>query len=131
MPEERRAGNADWIFGCDICQQVCPWNQTHARVADDRFERRADLHGLDAEEILGLDEAAFRARYSGTSLMRAKWEGMRRNACIALGNRGDRAALPALRRALGDDDAVVREHAGWAIESIENPAASTGRNGLL
>lgn len=119
IPEERREGLADWIFGCDVCQTVCPWNVSFAREAKGEIlGRRDDLSGLDPEEILGLDETAFRARYSGTALMRAKWEGMRRNACVVLGNRGDAAALPALERARGDADPVVREHARWAIARI-------------
>jgi epoxyqueuosine reductase len=120
IPEERRAGMGDWIFGCDVCQDVCPWNVSFAQpAAGDPFSRRDDLRGLDPEEILALDEAAFRALYSGTALMRAKWEGMRRNACVVLGNRRDPAALPTLRRATEDADPVVREHAWWAIGRIE------------
>lgn len=116
VPEDRREGNGEWIFGCDVCQDVCPWNVSFARGrGDDPFGRRADLSGLDPIEVLALDEATFRARYSGTALMRAKWEGMRRNACIVLGNRGDPASRAALRRALDDPDPVVREHASWAI----------------
>jgi len=123
VPEARRAGMGDWIFGCDVCQDVCPWNKSFATPAeDDPFGRRADLAGLDPVDILALDEAAFRARYSGTALMRARWDGMRRNACIVLGNRGDGAALPALRRATGDADPMVREHALWAIARIEDAA---------
>jgi epoxyqueuosine reductase len=120
IPEERREGLGDWIFGCDVCQDVCPWNVSFAKPAtDDPFSHRDDLSGLDPVEILGLDEAAFRARYSGTSLMRARYDGMRRNACVVLGNRGDPGALPALRRASGDADHVLREHALWAIARIE------------
>ncbi|NIM01460.1 MAG: tRNA epoxyqueuosine(34) reductase QueG [Acidobacteria bacterium] len=120
VPEEKRAGNADWIFGCDICQRVCPWNETHAHPVDaERFERRDDLRGLDPLAILAMDEATFRATYSGTPLMRAKWEGMRRNACIVLGNRRDPAALELLHAAAREDpDPVVRSHAAWAIERI-------------
>ena len=121
VPEEKREGNGDWIFGCDICQQVCPWNETHARaVGPDRFERRDDLRGLDPLAILAMDEREFRAAYSGTPLMRAKWEGMRRNACIVLGNRGDPAALAPLRRVCDDPDPVLRSHAEWAIERISS-----------
>ena len=123
IPEARRPGIGDWIFGCDVCQDVCPWNVSFAKpAADDPFGRRDDLDGLDPAEILGLDEPAFRARYSGTSLMRARWDGMRRNACIVLGNRGDAAAIPALRAASQDADPVVAEHARWAIDRIENRA---------
>lgn len=121
VPESRREGLGDWIFGCDVCQDVCPWNRTFARArADDAFAWREDLRGLDPVEILGLDEASFRARFSGTALMRAKWEGMRRNACIVLGNRRDPAAIPALEAALEDPDPVVREHAAWALGRIRN-----------
>jgi epoxyqueuosine reductase len=124
IPPERRAGNGEWIFGCDVCQEVCPWNETFSVPADgDPFERREDLRGLDAAEILDLDETAFRARYSGTSLMRAKWEGMRRNACIVLGNRRRPEDLPVLGRALAAADAVVRGHAAWAIAAIGGSAA--------
>lgn len=120
IPENKRPGLDDWIFGCDVCQDVCPWNVSFAQpAASDPFSRRDDLRGLDPEEILALDEAAFRKRFSGTALMRSKWEGMRRNACVVLGNRRDPGALPALRRAASDEDPVVREHASWAIEEIE------------
>jgi len=119
VPEQRRAGNGDWIFGCDVCQEVCPWNERFPTPrTTDLFERREDLGRLDPCETLALDEAGFRARYSGTSLMRAKWQGMRRNACIVLGNQRDASALPALTRALEDGDDVVREHAAWAIRVI-------------
>jgi epoxyqueuosine reductase len=119
VPEERREGLGDWIFGCDVCQDVCPWNERFAReVEGDPFAFRDDLRGLDPIEILGMDETAFRARYSGTSLMRAKWEGMRRNACLVLGNARDPAAIPALTRALRDADPVVRSHAAWALDRI-------------
>jgi epoxyqueuosine reductase len=124
IPEERRAGMGNWIFGCDVCQDVCPWNESFALPADgEPFGARPDLRGLDPEEILGLDEAAFRARYSGTALMRAKWEGMRRNACVVLGNRERPESLPALERALSDPDPVVREHAAWAVRKIGGPRA--------
>ena len=121
IPEARREGIGDWIFGCDVCQDVCPWNVSFAEAAsDDPFARREDLDGLDPADLLALDERTFRARYSGTSLMRARWDGMRRNACVVLGNRGDAAAIPALRAASSDPDPVVAESARWAIERIEN-----------
>jgi epoxyqueuosine reductase len=118
VPAGRRAGNGDWIFGCDVCQECCPWNHRFARLDRDPFGRRPELAGLDPEEILAMDEKEFRARYSGTALMRAKWEGMRRNACIVLGNRGDKGALPALTAAVHDRDPVVREAAAWAIDRV-------------
>ena len=125
VPREKRAGLADWIFGCDICQEVCPWNVSFARArVGDPFGRRDDLDGLDPVEILGLDETEFRARYSGTALMRAKWEGMRRNACIVLGNRGREEDLECLARALVVDDEIVASHAAWAIGAIGGARAA-------
>lgn len=124
VPESRRAGIGDWMFGCDDCQTVCPWNVQFAReTRGDPFELREDLRGLDPGEILAMDERSFRERYSGTSLMRAKWEGLRRNACIVLGNRGRSDAVPVLARSLSDADPVVRSHAAWALERIGSPEA--------
>lgn len=119
VPEERRSGMKDWIFGCDDCQTVCPWNESFTREAEpDLLGSREDLDGLDPEEILGMDERSFRTRFSGTALMRAKWEGMRRNACIVLGNRRDPRSVSALVRALGDRDETLVEHAAWALARI-------------
>jgi epoxyqueuosine reductase len=124
IPPSRREEMGTWIFGCDICQSACPWNRRFARpAAGAPFGGREDLRGLDPAEVLSLDEAAFRARWSGTPLMRAKWEGMRRNACIVLGNRRDPAGAPALTRALADDDPVIRSHAAWALGRIGGPGS--------
>jgi epoxyqueuosine reductase len=126
IPEAERPGLGDWIFGCDVCQDVCPWNTGFARPsAFEKFGPRADLEGLDPLEILNSSEAEFRERYSGTALMRAKWEGMRRNACIVLGNAGGTDALPALARACQDPDPVVRSHAAWAHGRIEARRAAS------
>jgi len=127
VPAERRSGNADWIFGCDVCQEVCPWNRRFAREPERTPDPAPDLDGLDPIDILGMDERTFRGRYSGTALLRARWDGMRRNACIVLGNRGDRAALAALAVAREDEDPVVRSHAAWAIERIERIEPRAGK----
>ena len=118
IPEELRAPMGDWLFGCDICQEVCPWNRKAPAGAEPAFHARADLDGLDPVELLGLSEEAFRQRFRGTALMRSKRRGLLRNAAIVLGNQGDPAALPALRRALEDPEPLVREAAQWAIERI-------------
>ena len=132
IPDRMRTGIDDWIFGCDLCQDVCPWNHKCASpVPPGRFELREELRGLDPLEVLAMDESTFRARYSGTSLMRARWDGMRRNACVVLGNRRDEKALPLLRQALTDADPVVRSHAEWAVRKIvspEVPAAASDNN---
>ncbi len=124
VPQERRRGSGDWIFGCDICQEVCPWNRSFSRPADgDPFTHREDLRGLDPLSIVAMDEATFRSKYSGTPLMRAKWEGMRRNACIVLANRKRREALPTLAGVLTDPDPVLRGHAAWAVGRIGDEEA--------
>jgi epoxyqueuosine reductase len=88
IPTPVRSGLGEWIFGCDDCQSVCPWNRSFARpVPASVFARRDDLRGIDPETLEGLDEASFRSRYSGTSLMRARWDGMVRNARAVLENR--------------------------------------------
>ena len=88
IPGAVRPGLGEWIFGCDECQTVCPWNRSFAEpVPAAAFTRREDLRGLDPEEVARMDEATFRQRFSGTSLMRARWDGMVRNAVSVLKNR--------------------------------------------
>jgi epoxyqueuosine reductase len=118
MPRELRPALGDWVFGCDICQEVCPWNHKAPPAREPAFAPRPDLECLDLEEVLGLSEAEFRRRFRGTALMRAKRRGVPRNAAIALGNQGGPAALPALQRALSDSEPLIRDAAQWAIERI-------------
>jgi epoxyqueuosine reductase len=108
----------DWLFGCDICQEVCPWNRKAPFGQEPAFQQRPELEALDLAELLALSEEEFRRRFKGTALYRSKRQGLLRNAAIVLGNQGDHAALPALERALADPDPVVREAAAWAIEAI-------------
>ena len=112
----------EWLFGCDVCQEVCPWNRKAPNAREPAFAAWADLEAVDPAELLSLSEEQFRRRFRGTALMRAKRSGMLRNAAIVLGNRGDPAALPALRKARSDTEASVREAAQWAIKQIENSA---------
>jgi epoxyqueuosine reductase len=119
VPAEYRAGLGDWLFGCDVCQEVCPWNRKAPPAAEPAFAAVPDLEAVDPVELLGLSEEEFRRRFRGTALLRSKRRGLLRNAALVLGNRGDPAALPALRRALADPEPLVREAAQWAIERIE------------
>ena len=118
IPLEMRPAIGDWIFGCDICQEVCPWN----RFAPEAREARLHARSLDhwtLERFLELDEASFRSLFAGSPILRAKRGGFLRNVCIALGNRGQASAVPALERARDHDpDEIVREHAAWALERI-------------
>jgi epoxyqueuosine reductase len=125
VPEELRPAVGDWVFGCDVCQEVCPWNR-RAPEAGPLWPRR-ELESLDLIEVLGLSPDDFRRRFGGTALMRSKRRGLLRNAALVLGNQGDPAALPALRRALDDPEPLVREAARWAIERIEARNAAQNR----
>jgi epoxyqueuosine reductase len=115
----------EWVFGCDICQEVCPWNSKAPAADDAVWTSRPDLIALDPAVLLGLTEEDFRLRFRGTALMRAKRRGLLRNAALILGNCGDPAALPVLRRALDDSEPLVREAARWAIERIGGSLKST------
>ena len=117
LPEWIRESVGDRVFGCDICQEVCPWN---IRFAEDReaagaYEARPELAQVDLTELVRMDEATFRSRFSGTPLMRARWDGMRRNAAVALAGDTAAEAEPALIAALHDEDAQLRAHAAWAL----------------
>ena len=111
------------VYGCDICQEVCPWNERFARPAEDEAYRTGE--GLDgpslvelADKLLGLDDREFRAVFRDSPIKRAKRAGLLRNVCVALGNWGVAEAVPALVRALDDDDTLVRGHAVWALGRV-------------
>jgi epoxyqueuosine reductase len=118
VSEDLRPGLGDWVFGCDVCQEVCPWNRKAPPGREPAWAARSDLVAMDPVELLGLTDAEFRHRFRNTALTRARRRGLLRNAALVLGNRGDAAALPALRRALDDPEPLVREAARWAIDRI-------------
>ena len=115
VPHHLRSGIGDWVFGCDVCQEVCPWNRHAPGSAEPAFQPRDGAVTLDLAELLGLDEVAFRNRFKGSPLLRAKRHGLARSAAIALGNRPDPAAFPALVAALADVEPIVREAAAWTL----------------
>lgn len=119
IPVELRPAIGNRIFGCDDCLEACPWNRFAREGRLMRDHGRPELAAPDLVELLSLDEAAFKARFAGTPLVRAKRRGLLRNVCVALGNLGDPACLPALRRAASDPEPLIAEHARWAIERIE------------
>ncbi len=116
IAEELRAGVGEWLFGCDVCQEVCPWNR---KVPPAREAAPAPAGPLgEPEELLALDADAFRARFRHTPLWRARRAGLLRNAAIVLGNRGDARSAPALARALDDPEEPVRHAAAWALARL-------------
>lgn len=118
----------DWVFGCDVCQDVCPYNQGRAKAAphDAAFSRHPRFDGLHAEALLRMPEAEFLTRMEGSPLRRAGRESMARNVAHALGNRGARLHLPVLAEAAERDDSpVVREAAAWAAGRIEAHSSSS------
>ena len=126
IPDDLRRGMGDWVFGCDVCQEVCPWNRKAPAGTETALQPGAVGLTLDLIELLAMSEPQFRKRYRGTALWRTRRRGLLRNAAIALGHRGDRRALPALRKALGDPDPLVRDAARWALErlSLADPTVS-------
>ncbi len=120
IPLELRPQMGDWIFGCDICQVVCPWNKPGAEAPAILSELlpREELLGIDLIKELGLSQAEFSARYKGSPVKRAKRRGYLRNVAVVLGNLKDSAALPALAVALEDPEPLIRSHAAWALGEI-------------
>lgn len=124
VPDPLRPQMGDWVFGCDVCQEVCPWNRKAPVGVAAELQPRADLSALDLVELLRLTPQEFRARFAGTALTRPKRAGLLRNAALALGNSGDAAALPVLRDALQDPELLVRDAAQWAIAAITRKMAN-------
>jgi epoxyqueuosine reductase len=110
-----RPGMQDWIFGCDICQEVCPWNRHAPGSTEPTFQPSDGLPSPSLAAILGLDTEAFRQRFKGSPLRRAKRRGLLRSAAIALGNRPHAPSFDALAAALADEEPVVRGAAAWAL----------------
>lgn len=118
IPEEIRAGMGRHIFGCDICQDVCPWNRKAPATDLEEFQPRADLVNPALEWLAEMGADEFRSRFRNSPVSRAKRTGLRRNAVIAMGNSGDRKFLPLLEKLATDEDKVVAESADWAIRQV-------------
>lgn len=116
IPRELRPLMGNWIFGCDVCQDVCPWCRAGERPMASREE--VERWAPRLLDLLALDDAGFRARFRRTPLTRAKRRGLLRNVCVAIGNWRDPAAVPALARALSDAEPLIRGHAAWALGRI-------------
>jgi epoxyqueuosine reductase len=119
IPRELRPGIGNRIFGCDICQEVCPWNRKFAEPSSEpAYKAGPDTDGPVLIDLMGLSEEGFAARFSGSPIKRAKRRGLLRNVAVALGNWGWPDAVPALVSALEDPEPLVRGHAAWALGQI-------------
>lgn len=121
---ELRPLMGNWVYGCDVCQDVCPFNRFDVPTREPAFHP-ADLDRAAPPllDLLALDEAGFRARFGGSAIARIKRDRLVRNAAVAAGNGGDDAALPALTRLLDDPNPLVRGHAAWALGRIDGGRA--------
>lgn len=119
IPVELRARFGNWIFGCDVCQDVCPF-QRFAPITPEQafFPVSPDRAAPPLGWLLALDDATFRATFDGSPVMRAGRARLVRNACIAAGNSGDVSLIPALERLAAGDDALIAEHAQWAVAAL-------------
>jgi epoxyqueuosine reductase len=125
IAEDLRPRLGEWVFGCDVCQEVCPYNaSTRGRPRGwPEFEPRAGTR-LDLEALVEMDDEAFRQTFHGSPIKRTKRRGLARNAALGLGNAERRQARPALQRAAeSDPDPVVRDAAAWALSRLGNTPA--------
>jgi epoxyqueuosine reductase len=119
MPDEAAEALDGWAFGCDVCQDVCPWNRKAPAGRAPALAPREDWVNPDLLEWLEREPADWSARLKGTALKRAKRAGLVRNAALILGTRREPAAVPALTRLLDDEDATIRQAADWALNRIK------------
>jgi epoxyqueuosine reductase len=118
IPRYLRPLLGNHIFGCDICQEVCPYNARARSTTEMSYAPREGLYAPDLIPFLSLDEAEFRLTFRGSPILRAKRKGFLRNVAVALGNSKSSEAVPALIRALDDEEALVRGHVAWALGQI-------------
>jgi len=118
IPNDLRIGMGRHIFGCDICQDVCPWNRKAPANKAAEFQPRAELMNPALEWLAEMSQEEFRETFRGSPIKRAKRSGMRRNAVIAMGNSGDHKFLPLLEKLAEDEDAVLAESAQWASRRL-------------
>ena len=129
---ELRGQMGEHIFGCDICQDVCPWNNKSGNAPATslaEFQAREGLFRPELERLAGMDQDAFRKTFRHSPVKRAKYSGLKRNVAIAMGNSGNKAFLPALEKMAADNDEIVAEHARWAMERLRGLA--NNENGVF
>lgn len=122
IPTDLRPRMGNWVFGCDVCQLVCPWNRFANQDHDPSFNVRPGMPNPDLIAELALTSKEFSHKYKDSPLKRSKWQGYLRNVAVALGNSGDPTAYQALESAARNNEALIREHATWALYKIKQNA---------
>ena len=140
IPIELREGIGNWLYGCDVCQEVCPWNRKPTRdvpavgsenepqVSQEQHSTRQEpatqrFEHIELSELFRIDDEQFRRRFRKTPLWRARRRGVLRNAAIVLGNQMQKDSTPALKRGLADAEPLVRGASAWALGKIGGEAA--------
>ncbi len=126
LPAEARRMVGGWVFGCDVCQEVCPWNSEPAAAVHPEMELPPQRGELTLERLLSLPRGEYVERFRRSPMKRAKLEGLQRNAAVAMGNRLDSRYIGPLVEAMGEGEAVVRGHAAWALGRIGGAEARRG-----
>jgi epoxyqueuosine reductase len=116
IPHEYRKAIGNRIYGCDDCQIVCPWNSYAVATEEPAFQERGGVKGLI--ELMQLDEESFRSRFRKSPIKRTKRRGLLRNVAVALGNSGQKGAVPVLTQVLSDPEPLIRSHAVWALGEL-------------
>ena len=125
IAHELRSDMGEWLFGCDLCQEVCPWNRKSPVSQEPAFQPLADLNPINAAELLQLTEESFRKRFRLSPLSRPKRSGLLRNAAIVLGNSGDQQFVPILITTLNDAEPIIRAAVVWALGKLGGSEAMT------
>ena len=114
----------EWAFGCDVCQDVCPWNSRTPASLEPDLQPLDPLNPLSLHELFDLDDDSFRARFRHSPLWRSKRRGILRNAAIVLGNQGSVASLHPLCQGLSDEEPLIRGASAWALGQLATPLAA-------
>jgi epoxyqueuosine reductase len=125
IPEEIREGIGQQVFGCDICQDVCPWNRKAPATDKPEFQPREGLVNPALAWLAEIGEEEFREKFRGSPVKRAKRSGLRRNALIAIGNSKNKDFLPLTENLARDEDPVVAEAANWAANRLKQVTEKT------
>lgn len=125
IPQELRSGMEDWVFGCDVCQDVCPWNNKVPFTQHEAFFPNADRAPLELRSLFSMRDVEFRTRFRKTPLWRSRRRGVLRNAAIVLGNRPHADNIAALTRGLNDSEWLVRGASAWALGQHDLPEVTS------